>query len=127
MDQIRILLVDDHSAFLKSAANFLRRFDELDVVGSATGGEEGLEKARQLGPDVVLVDLNMPGMSGLELMPLLRASLPVAGLIALTLSDGDLSRKAALKAGADDFVSKSRLLDDLVPTIHKVVTAHATP
>lgn len=119
--KISVLLVDDHEAFLRVATEFLQRHNELSVVGAARGGEEALTQAQDLRPQVVLVDLNMPGLSGLETIPLLRAMLPEAGIIALTLLDPKVFRQAALAAGADDFVLKANLSTHLLPAIRRVV------
>ena len=118
--KISVLLVDDHETFLRVATEFLQRHDELTLVGAARGGKEALAQAQDLRPQVILVDLNMPGLSGLETIPLLRAMLPEAGIIALTLLDAKVYRQAALAAGADDFVPKANLSTDLLPAIRRV-------
>ncbi|MFQ5858346.1 MAG: response regulator transcription factor [Anaerolineae bacterium] len=118
--KIRVLLVDDHEAFLHIATEFLRRHDELTVVGVARGGEEALILAQDLQPQVILVDLNMPGLGGLEIIPRLRSMLPEVGIIALTLLDPKAYRQAALAAGADDFVPKANLSTELLPAIRRV-------
>ena len=118
--KISVLLVDDHETFLRVATEFLQRHDELTLVGAARGGKEALAQAQDLRPQVILVDLNMPGLSGLETIPLLRAMLPEAGIIALTLLDAKVYRQAALAAGADDFVPKANLSTELLPAIRRV-------
>ena len=82
--------------------------------------------AQDLEPDVALIDLSMPDLPGLELIPLLRAALPKIGIIALTLMDTEDYRKAALAAGADDFVSKDTMNIDLLPAIQKVIHSDGT-
>jgi len=121
--EISVLLVDDHEAFLRVATEFLQRHDELTLVGAAHGGEEALAQAQDPRPQVVLINLNMPGLSGLETIPRLRAMLPEVGIIALTLLDPKVFRQAALAAGADDFVPKANLSTDLLPAIRRVVQA----
>jgi CheY-like chemotaxis protein len=121
--KIRVLLVDDHEAFRRVATDFLQRHNELIVVGVAHGGEEALAQAPNLEPEVILVDLNMPGMSGIETIRRLRAMLPQVGIIALTLLDPKRYRKAVLAAGADDLVAKANLNTDLRPAIRRVVQA----
>jgi DNA-binding NarL/FixJ family response regulator len=118
--KIRVLLVDDHEPFLRVATDFLQRQHELVVVGALRGGEEALAQAQDLRPQVILIDLNMPGLNGLETIPRLRAMLPEAGIIALTLLDINIYRQPALAAGADDFVSKANLTADLLPAIRRV-------
>ena len=123
MRPVSVLLVDDKSTFLGIATRFLQEEhrDEVAVVGVADGGEEALVEAQLLQPQVILIDLNMPGVSGLEAIPRLREALPDAGIIALTLLDAEVYRQAALAAGADDFVSKVKMVADLLPAIRRVV------
>ena len=125
MNPISVLLVDDSPRFLQAATRFLQEHcaDDILVVGAAEGGEEGLNQARRLQPRVVLLDLCMPGMSGLDAIPLLREALPKTCIIALTLFDTDTYRQAAMKAGADGFVPKAALTSDLLPAIRRVVAA----
>lgn len=123
---ISVLLVDDSSLFVHAATRFLQEQSEIVVVGAASRGEEALMQAQRLQPKVVLIDLNMPGLSGLKAIPLLRERLPDAGIIVLTLQDMDAYRQAALSAGADDFVSKATLVADLLPAIRRVVEARQT-
>jgi DNA-binding NarL/FixJ family response regulator len=121
--KIRVLLVDDHEAFLRVATEVLQRHHELDVVGVARGGEEALAQAQALRPEVILIDLRMPGLNGMASIPRLRAMLPQAGIIALTLLNPNAYRRAALAAGADDFVSKRKLRTDLLPAIRQAVSS----
>jgi two-component system response regulator NreC len=118
--KVCVLLVDDHEPFLRAAADFLQRHHELAVVGVLRGGEEALAQAQDLRPHVILIDLNMPGLNGLETISRLRVMLPEVGIIALTLLDPNAYRQAALAAGADDFVSKANLTTDLLPAIRRV-------
>lgn len=122
MHPVSVLLVDDNPAFLRIATRFLQEqcYDWVVVVGAAGGGEEGLIQAQEQRPDIVLVDLRMPGLSGLETIPLLRSMLPDVGIIALTLLESNGYREAALAAGADDFVSKFAVNTDLLPSIRRV-------
>ncbi|OGG44601.1 MAG: hypothetical protein A3F84_05580 [Candidatus Handelsmanbacteria bacterium RIFCSPLOWO2_12_FULL_64_10] len=122
MDPVSVLVVDNHPAFLDAVTRFLREEcrGEVVVVGTASGGQEALAQARRLQPQVILLDLRMPGLSGLKAIPLLRGALPEAGIIALTLLDTDAHRQAALASGADDFVSKSSIDTDLLPAIRRV-------
>ncbi len=125
MEPVRILLVDDNPTFLRIATRFLEheRGGEVTVVGTASGGEEALAQAGRLRPHVILLDLMMPGISGLEIIPPLRAMLPDVGIIALTLLDTSSYCAAALAAGADRFVAKSAMSTDLLPAIQQVVLA----
>ncbi len=122
---IRILLADDHPIFLNITSRFLEEQEGVVVVGAARGGREALLLARDLGPEVVLIDLMMPDLSGLEVIPRLRLAHPGLGIIALTLLDADGYRTASLAAGADDFVAKATITDDLLPAIRRVARARA--
>jgi two-component system nitrate/nitrite response regulator NarL len=117
------MLVDDHEVFLQTAVDYLERHPELIVVGTALSGEEALARAQDLQPDVILVDLDMPGLNGLETISRLRIILPRTTFIVLTLLDVSSYRSAALAAGAHDFISKSTLSRDLLPGIHRAAEA----
>lgn len=118
--RISVLLVDDSSAFLGIAERFLGESPEVRVVGAALGGLQALPLARDLQPDVVIVDLQMPDLNGLELIPQLRTALPEMRIIALTLHDNDAYRRAALAAGAHEFVGKANMHDNLLSAVRKV-------
>ncbi len=120
MDKIRILLVDDHPSFLKMAVSFLSDHEHLTVVGTAQNGVEALTRAADLLPDIVLLDVNMPGSSGIEITPRLRQILPGAGIIVLSFQNSDYYKEAAIFAGADDYLPKDTLSQALMPAILRV-------
>jgi DNA-binding NarL/FixJ family response regulator len=122
MAPISLLLVDDSASFLSIVTRFLQEHNhgEVVVVGTAHGGREALAQARDLRPQVILIDLSMPDLPGLEAIPRLRAMLPEVGIIALTLWHANGYREAALAAGADDLVSKFAVNSDLLPAIRRV-------
>jgi DNA-binding NarL/FixJ family response regulator len=126
MSRISVLLIDDNPVFLSIATQFLQAHDDLMVIGAVTGGEEALLQAQGLRPDVVLVDLAMPDLPGLEIIPRLRSVLPEAGVIALTTYDDDAYRRAALDAGANEFVSKTDMGSELLPAIRLTAGAGRT-
>jgi DNA-binding NarL/FixJ family response regulator len=119
--KIRVLVVDDNEAFLRVATDFLRRHDELTVVGAICGSEEALAQVQDLGPQVILIGLDKPG---LETISRLRKVLPDVGIIALTLLEGNAYRQAALAAGADELVRKAELTTELLPAIRRVTQAN---
>lgn len=123
MKPISVLLIDDNPTFLRIVQRFLQGADEINVVGAAEGGEEALALIHRLKPDVVLTDLAMPRVSGMEAILRMRAAWPKLGIIALTLLDTASYRQAALTAGADDFVAKDALNTELLPTIRRVARA----
>ena len=120
--KIRIMLIDDNPTFLRVATDFLRRYDDLSVVGAVGGGEEALAQLLDVEPHVVLLDLAMPGLSGLETIPRLRALMPHLGIVILTMLDDDTYRRAVLAAGADDYVRKASMYTDLLPAIRQAVS-----
>lgn len=123
MESISVLLVDDNPIFLNIVAQFLRASPDVVVVGTASGGEEALAKAEESRPQVILLDLAMPDIPGLEVIPRLRSILPEVSIIALTLLATEGYRQAALSAGAQDFISKAKLSQELLPAIRRVVRA----
>ncbi len=123
MKPISVLLVDDNPTFLSIVTRFLEQHEEINVVDAVNGGEEALAQAHRLKPDVVLIDLAMPKVSGMEAILRLRAAWPKMGIIALTLLDTNGYRQAALTAGADGFVAKDDLNAKLLPAIREVMEA----
>lgn len=121
MAPISVLLVDDNPTFLRILGDFLGEEEDILVVGMARSGEEALVKANELRPQVILLDLAMPGLNGFNTTPRLRSMMPDVGIIALTVLDANGYREAALTAGADDFVAKANLNTHLVPAIRRVV------
>jgi DNA-binding NarL/FixJ family response regulator len=120
VNTISVLLVDDNLTFLRIATRFLRTYGDI-VANAFSDGEEALAQVRALEPDIVLIDLSMHNPSGLKTIPRLRAELPQAGIIALTLLDTNDYREAVLAAGADDLVSKAALCTDLLPAIWRTM------
>jgi len=112
--------VDDNPTFLRILTDFLDEEEEILVVGTAGSGEEALAKAKELQPQVILLDLAMPGLGGLETIPHLRSMLPDVSIIVLTVLDTNGYHQAALAAGADDFVAKANLSTDLIPAIQRL-------
>jgi DNA-binding NarL/FixJ family response regulator len=121
MDPILVLLVDDNPTFLRILRDFLGEEEGILVVGTAQSGEDALVKAKELRPQVILLDLAMPGLNGFNTIPRLRSMMPDVRIIALTVLDANGYREAALTAGADDFVAKANLNTHLVPAIRRVV------
>ncbi|MHB1415883.1 MAG: response regulator [Chloroflexota bacterium] len=114
-NKIRVLLADDHTLFRQSLAYMLRQNPALELVGEAADGGEAVAKARELQPDVVLMDIRMPHTSGLEATRLIRAELPRVNILILTVSEEGRDLVEAMKAGAKGYMLKnvdaSRLLE----------------
>jgi DNA-binding NarL/FixJ family response regulator len=121
---IRVLLVDDHDVFRHGLAQLLR--DEgLDVVAEASGGEAGVRLAGELAPDVVLMDLSMPGMDGVAATRALAATADAPRVVVLTLSDDDASMLEALLAGAAGYVVKDAPLEQIVGAVRAAAAGDA--
>jgi NarL family two-component system response regulator LiaR len=110
---IRILITDDHSVVRQGLRMFLDLDPELEVVGEASNGEEALRMARELEPDVVLMDLVMPVMDGITATEAIRAELPEVEVIALTSVLEDVSVSGAVRAGAIGYLLKNTEADEL--------------
>jgi PAS domain S-box-containing protein len=115
---IRILLVDDSPGFLQSAASFLSADPLFEIVGLALSGRDALEQVAQLHPDLVLMDLAMPEMNGLEATRHIKAQPGGPRVVILTLHDNPEYQAAAQAVGADGFVAKSEFGAQLLPLIH---------
>jgi len=116
---IRILLVDDHSLFRSGVRLLLQRNPEFEIVGEAADGLEGVKRAKQLKPDVVLMDLNMAGLSGLEAMQLIVEDLPETAVLMLTVSEEAEDLTTALKNGARGYLLKNIDADYLTQSIKR--------
>ena len=121
--KISIMLVDDDPAFLTIMQTWLekRHSGEVEVVGTARSGEDCLALAQLLAPQVVLMDLQMPGMGGLGTIPLLHILFPQTRIIATTSDDSARNRRLVLAAGGHDLVSKSAVRAQLFPAIRRAL------
>ncbi|HEX4158425.1 MAG TPA: response regulator transcription factor [Rhizomicrobium sp.] len=117
---IRIFVVDDHPMLREGVIAVLEAEPGCEVAGQASNGAEAVEAFRKLVPDVTLMDLQMPGMDGIETIQTIRSEFPEARIIVLTTYAGDVQALRALKAGASGYLLKSALRKDLIDTIRKV-------
>lgn len=122
---IKILLVDDHTLFRTGMKLLLQRNPEFDIVGEASDGLEGVKRAKQLRPDVVLMDLNMAGLSGLEAMQLIVEDMPEVAVLMLTVSEEAEDLSAALKNGARGYLLKNIEADYLTLAIKKAAVGES--
>jgi DNA-binding NarL/FixJ family response regulator len=120
--KIKVLTVDDHPLLRDGIAAVLQEEDQIVLVGEAGNGEEAKAQFRIHSPDVTLMDLQMPGMNGIDAITEIRRQFPDARFIVLTIYQGDVQALRALKAGAAAYLLKSMLRKDLVSTI---LTVHA--
>ncbi len=118
---IRLLIVDDHRAIRKNIKSFLSREPDIEVVGQASDGETAVELAGKLSPDVVLMDIKMPKMNGIEAAGNILRSDAAVRIILLTAYDDRSFVVAALKAGVSGYVLKTSIMDDLIPALRAVM------
>lgn len=119
MTPIRVLIIDDHTLFRSGIKLLLQRQTGFDVVGEAGNGLEGVKDAKRLKPDVVLLDLHMPDISGLETIPLLKDEAPQAQIIMLTVSEDADDLLDALRIGARGYLLKNIDTDFLLESIRR--------
>lgn len=120
MAPIRVLLVDDHAVVRAGLRMLLSEDPELEIVGEAANGVEGVRLAQELRPDVVLMDISMPEMSGIEATRRIKAQWPDIAVLALTMHEDDQYFFEMLAAGASGYVPKRAAPDDLLSAIHAV-------
>lgn len=114
---IRVLIVDDHTLFRSGLKSLLQRHEEFEVIGEAGDGLEGVKRAKTLKPEVVLLDLHMPGMSGLEAVRIISEDLPEARVLMLTVSEDEEDLLQTLRAGASGYLLKNVETEFLVDAI----------
>ena len=119
-NRIRILTVDDHPLILEGIASVLQRQPDMELVGEASDGFQAIEAFAKFRPDVSLIDLQMPGMNGVDTIIAILEKWPGARCVVLTTYAGDVQATRALKAGAKGYLLKSMLRKDLVDTIRTV-------
>ena len=115
--RIRVLLVDDHAMVRRGMRDFLSLHDDIDVVGEAADGAAGVEQAKALQPDIVVMDLMMPNLDGIEATGRIKAALPDVEVIALTSFIEESRVVAAIEAGASGFLLKDAEADELAAAI----------
>lgn len=118
-DIIRVMIIDDHPLFRKGVSQIIDDDPNFEVVGEAASGQEGLDLAEQIQPDLVLLDLNMKGMDGLETLRRFKQTDLLARYVILTVSDAEDDLMEALKAGADGYLLKDMEPEDLRSNLMK--------
>jgi DNA-binding NarL/FixJ family response regulator len=120
MSAIRVLAVDDHSIVRDGIARLVGTQTDMELVAEASDGAEAVEQFRRHHPDITLMDLQMPKMSGIDAISAIRAESPEARIIVLTTYAGDVQVMRALKAGAQGYLLKGLLRKELLETIRAV-------
>ena len=121
MKEITVLMLDNNQRFLTTAKDFLSEQDFIKEVFTTISDTDARRIASEKEPDVILVDILMPGQNGINLIPSIRDQSPNSKIIMLTLWDLNGYRDSALENGADDFIAKKSMADTLIPAIKKVV------
>ena len=125
MSAIKVLIVDDHNLVREGLKAVFDQGNEVEVVGEAGSGEEALEMVDKAKPDVVLMDISMPGMNGIQATKLIREKCPDAKVVMLTMLDQEGYVYEAVKAGATGYMLKNTSSDDLVNAIQTVAEGKA--
>jgi NarL family two-component system response regulator LiaR len=121
-----ILIVDDHEVVRKGVRSYLETVPDFQVVGEASSGEEGIEMVSELIPDIILLDLIMPGMDGVETTRRIKKISPRTQVVVLTSYHEDVHIFPALKAGAISYILKDMKMEKLVDALHRAVRGEVT-
>lgn len=122
MEQIRLLLVEDHTLIRDGLKKILTLEEKFKIVGEAANGEEAVQLAQELYPDVILMDINMPVMNGIEASRHIKGLIPQAEIIALTIHDDEEYVFELVKAGISGYIMKDISADGLIDAVEKVAS-----
>ncbi|HUR08014.1 MAG TPA: response regulator transcription factor [Nonomuraea sp.] len=122
---VRVVLADDQPLIRAGLRMVIDGTPDVDVIGEAGTGTQAIQLARQLRPDVVVMDIRMPGMDGIEATQMITAGSPAARVVILTTFDDDDNVYASLRAGASGFLVKDMALEDIITAIHVVAAGDA--
>ena len=118
---VKVLIADDHRIFLAGLRALLDSNDEIEVVGEAFNGQEAIDLQKQLKPDIIIMDINMPGLNGIEATREIIAEFPGTKILALSIHAGKRFVKGMLEAGASGYLLKDSAPDELVTALQKIM------
>jgi two-component system NarL family response regulator len=118
--KIRIMVIDDQAVVRQGFVSLIKTVPDMEIVGEGSNGQEAVDLFRRLRPDITLMDLRMPGVSGAEAITQIRGEFPAARIIVLTTFDGDEDIYRALQAGAQGYLLKDMFFEELEAAIRKV-------
>ena len=125
MEIIRVLIVDDHTLFRAGLRALLNLFPDVRVVGEASTGEEAITKVEALQPDIILMDIQMPGVNGIDATRRIIGAYPKIGIIVLTMFEDDSSVFSAMRAGARGYILKEAGEEEVLRAIRAVASGEA--
>lgn len=125
MEAIRVLIADDHTLFRSGLRALLNLFSDIQVIGEASTGEETVAKALELQPDIVLMDIQMPGVNGIEATRQIVKRSPKTGVIVVTMFEDDSSVFSAMRAGARGYILKDAGEEEVLRAIRGVASGEA--
>jgi DNA-binding NarL/FixJ family response regulator len=124
---IRVMLADDHALVRQGLCSLLSDYGDVQVVGEAGNGEEAIELARLLNPDLIVMDINMPKLNGIEATRRIKAEMPAITVLALSVLDDKEMSAQMRRAGAEAYLTKDGAADELYETIRRLHHAKVTP
>ena len=126
-DRIKVMVVDDHDMVRTGLSAFARSFADLKMIGEASSGEQAVDMCAVEQPDVILMDVIMPGMGGIETTRVIRSRYPDIKVIALTSHKNDEAKESALNAGASGYLLKNASIDELIEAIRAAYNGTPLP
>jgi len=124
-EKIKVLVVDDHELVREGICNLLGLYDDIQIIGEANDGKMAIEKTRELMPDIVVMDISMPGMDGMEATRYISERIPDTKVIMLTQHGEKEYMQLSHKIGAAGYVPKTALVKELASVIHSIYEGHS--
>lgn len=125
MTRIRLMIADDHKLFREGIKALLAVTDDIEIVGEADNGDSALQRAQELQPDVILMDINMPGLNGIQATGKILDKLPQTRIVMLTMLEDDASIFNAMRVGARGYLLKGADPQEVLSVIRAVAEGHA--